>query len=88
MLCTIFQFGDSGGTKPHRDVTSDYLSEVRDSPVWITIRDFLLPPDMLAVRTARLNWNHAKLHGFFAALWFFLVENGEDTKGETESPHE
>ena len=28
---------------PHWDVTSDYLSQVRDSPVWITIRDFLLP---------------------------------------------
>ena len=48
---------------PHWDVTSDYLSQVRDSPVWITIRDLLLPPDMLAVRTAGPKWNHAKLHG-------------------------
>ena len=26
---------------PHWDVTSDYLSQVRDSPVWISIRDSL-----------------------------------------------
>ena len=30
-------------------------------------------------------WNHAKLYGFFAALWFFLRENGEDQKRESES---
>ena len=53
--------------------------------MWITIRDFLLPPDMLAMRTARPKWNHAKLYGFVAALWFFLMENGEDQKGESES---
>ena len=63
----------------------DCLSQVRDSPVWITIRDFLLPPDMLAMRTAGPKWNHAKLYGFFAALWFFLMENGEDQKRESES---
>ena len=32
-------------------VTSDYLSHVRDSSVWFTIRDFLLPADVLAMRT-------------------------------------
>ena len=69
----------------HWDVTSDFLSQMRDSPVWITIRDFLLPPDMLAMRTAGPKWNHAKLCGFFAALWFFLMENGESEKEESES---
>ena len=44
------------------------LSQVRDSPLWI--RDFLLPPDMLAMRTAGPDWNHSKLHGSFAAVWF------------------
>ena len=42
----------------HWDVTSDHFSQVRDGSVWITIRDFLLPPDMLAMRTAGPNWNH------------------------------
>ena len=70
---------------PHWDVTSDFLSQVRDSPVWITIRDFLLPPDILTMRTAGPKWNHAKLCGFFAALWFFLMESGESAKGESES---
>ena len=41
--------------------------------MWITIRDFFLPPDMLAIRTAATNWNHSKLYGSFAALWFFLM---------------
>ena len=59
----------------------DYLNQMRDSPVWITIRDSLLPSDMLAMRTAGPKWNHAKLYGFFAASWFFLMENGEDQKG-------
>ena len=69
---------------PQWDVTSDYLSQTRDSPVWITIRDFLFPPDMLAMRTAGPKWNHTKLYGSFAALWFFLMEKGESEKGESE----
>ena len=58
---------------PDWDVKSDYLSQVRDSPMWISIRDFLFPPDILATRTAGPKWNHAKLYGSFAALWFFLM---------------
>ena len=38
-------------------------------------------PDMLAMRT---KWNHAKLYGSFAALWFFLMEKDESEKGEPE----
>ena len=48
---------------PLLDVTSDYHSQVRESPVWITIPNFLFPPDMLAMRTARPKWNHSKLYG-------------------------
>ena len=66
---------------PLWDVTSDFLGQVRDSPVWITFRDYLLPPNILDMRTAGPKLNHAKLCGFFAALWFFLMENGESTKG-------
>ena len=36
--------------------------------MWITFRDFLLPPDMLAMRAVGPKWNHAKLYGSFAAL--------------------
>ena len=73
---------------PHRDVTSDYLRQVRDSPVWITIRDFLFPPDMLAMRTAGPNWKHSRLYGSFAVSWFFLMERRESEKGESEPPPE
>ena len=71
---------------PHWDVTSDYLPQVRD--VWITIRDSLLPPDMLAMRTAGPNWNHSKLYGSFAAFRFFLMVKGESKKGKSEPPPE
>ena len=50
---------------PHWHVTSDYFSQVRDNPVWITIRDIFFPPDMLAMRTAGPNWDHPKLYGSF-----------------------
>ena len=65
---------------PHWDMKSDFLRQVKDSPVWSTIRNFLLPPDILALRTAGPKWNHAELYGFFSALWFFLMENGKSTK--------
>ena len=51
--------------------------------MWITIRDFLLPPSMLAMRTAGPKWKHAKFHGSFAA--FFLMGKSEDQKGESGS---
>ena len=61
-----------------------YLNQVRDSPVWITIRDFLIP-SMLLMRTARAKCNRAKLYGPFAALCFILMETNEDQSGESES---
>ena len=70
---------------PHWDGTSDFLSQVRDSPIWISIFDLLFPPDMLAMRTAGPKWNHAKLYGSFAALWFFLMEKDEGDKGASEA---
>ena len=68
--------------RPQWDVTSDYLSEVGDSPVRISILDFL--SDILSMRTAGPKWNHAKLCVSFAALWFFLMEKDESEKGESE----
>ena len=55
-----------------------------DSPPWVSIRDFLTPPDILVVRTAGPKWNHAKLFGSFAALWFFLMEKDGSERGESE----
>ena len=45
----------------------DYVSEVRESSLWASIRDYLTPLDVLAMRTAGLKWNCAKLYGEFAA---------------------
>ena len=52
---------------PHWDVTSDCLSQVRHSPVWITIYDFLFHLTCWLC-AAGPNWNHSKLCGSFAAL--------------------
>ena len=49
--------------------------------MWITISEFRLPPDMLAMRTAGPKWNRAKLYGFFAASWFFLWKTVKIRKG-------
>ena len=54
-------------------------------PLCITIGNFLLPTDMLAMRTDGPKWNHPKLYGFFAASCFFLMEKGKSMKVEIES---
>ena len=51
----------------------DYVSVVRESSLWILVRDCCCPPDVLNLRTAGRRWNNAKLHGEIAALWFFLT---------------
>ena len=61
---------------PHCDVKSDYLSQVRDSAVWISIRDFLFPPGILAMRTAGPKWNQTKLYGSFVGS-FVVLPHGE-----------
>ena len=50
----------------------DYVSAVRESSLWILMRDSLSPPDVLVLRTAGRMWNNAKLYGEFVALWFFF----------------
>ena len=59
----------------------DYISEVRESSLWASIRDHLTPLDVLATRTAGLKWNCAKLYGEFAALWFFLMTKDKCKRG-------
>ena len=59
------------------DGLKDYLSRVSDSPSWVSIRDFLTPPDILVLRTAGPQWHHAIFFGSFAALWFFLMDKDE-----------
>ena len=59
------------------DDLKDYISVVSEGPLWVSTRDFLTPPDVLVMRTAGAKWNHAKLNGSFAALWFFLMSKDE-----------
>ena len=58
---------DEGGPK-------DCNSEVSESSFWASIRDYLTPPDVLIMRTSGPKWNHAKLYGEIAALWFFFMK--------------
>ena len=54
----------------------DYISEVRESSLWVSLRDCLTLADVLVLRTAGSKWNNAKLYGAFVALWFFLMTKG------------
>ena len=65
---------DNVGESGDGDGLKDYISEVSESPLWVSIRDFFTPPDVLLMRTAGPKWNPAKLYGSFSALWFFLME--------------
>ena len=61
--CEAGDSADEGGPK-------DYISEVSESSLWASIRDYVAPPDVLIMRTAGPKWNHAKLYGEFASLWY------------------
>ena len=50
-----------------------HTSRVRESSLWVSIRDCLTPADILVLRTAGTKWNNSKLYGAFGALWFFLM---------------
>ena len=39
----------------------DYASVMRESSLWILVRDLLCPTDVLLLRTAGSKWNNAKL---------------------------
>ena len=39
----------------------DYISEVSESALWASIRDYLTPPDVVVVRTTGLKWTCAKM---------------------------
>ena len=53
---------DEGGPK-------EYISEVSESSLWASIRDYLTPPDVLIMRTAGSKWNHA-MYGKIVAYCF------------------
>ena len=61
----------------------DHISDVRESSLWVSLRDCLTPADVLVLRTAGSKWKNAKLYGTFAALWFFLMTK---SGGEEASP--
>ena len=50
--------GDDEGLK-------DHLSETSESPLWVSILDFLTPLDVVFMRTGGPRWNHGKLYGSF-----------------------
>ena len=50
-----------------------YLNQASESPLWITICDFLSTSDDLEVRATAQKWNVAKLYGPHAELFFFLL---------------
>ena len=35
----------------------DHLNQVNDSPLWVLVRDYLTPADILVMRTTGLKWN-------------------------------
>ena len=78
-----------GGTAiPHWDVTSEYLSQVRDSSVWISIRDFLFPLTFWLCARPDRNGTTRRCMGplqLFAALWFLFIEKDDSGKGESEA---
>ena len=56
----------------------DHISEVSESSLRASIRDYLAPSDILVLCTAGSKWNNAKLYGEFAAMWFFLMTDGSE----------
>ena len=45
-------------------------------PPWDSVRAFLVPDDVLCMRTTAGKWNVAGLYGPFAELHFFLMREG------------
>ena len=43
-------------------------------PLWESLRVFLVPDDVLYMRTTAAKWNIAGLYGPFAELFFFLLK--------------
>ena len=58
------------------ECAKDYISDVRESSLWVSLRDCLSPADVLVLRTAGPKWYNAKLVDEFAELWFFINRKG------------
>ena len=76
---------DNAGERGDDEGLKDHLSETSESPLWVSILDFLTLLDVLVMRTAGPRWNHAKQYGSCAALWFFLLEKDESEKGASQN---
>ena len=55
--------------------SKDKISEVSESSLRSSVRNFLSPPDVLTVCTAGPKYQ-VRLYGQFAALWFVSHEEG------------
>ena len=64
------------------DGAKHYISDVRESSQWASLRDYFTPADVLVLRTAGPKWYNAKLWGEFEELWFLLMKR----KGGEEQP--
>ena len=47
---------------------------VFEGPLWASVRAFLVPDDVLCMRTTAEKWNAAGLYGPFAELYFVLLK--------------
>ena len=63
--------GDDNACGAMVDGMWDSMSIIRESSLWILIRDSLCPLDVIRLRIAERRWNNAELDGEFAAVWFF-----------------
>ena len=60
-----YEYEDDGSYEEFDSATEsgpkDYISEVSESSLWASIRDYLAPSDILVLRTVGSKWNNAKL---------------------------
>ena len=59
---------------------------VLEGPLWASVRAFLVPDDVLCMRTTAEKWNVTGLYGPFAELYFVLLK--KDVKNGPLPPSE
>ena len=52
----------------------DYISDVRQSSLWASLRGCFTLADVLVLRTAGTKWCNAILYGEIAEIWFFIMK--------------
>ena len=57
-----------------RECVRGHLRYVIEGPLWVSVLAFLVPGDVLCMRTNTVRWKIAGLYGAFADLFFFLLK--------------